>query len=37
MSMQNKLYTIQFLAPPDDQFVASAWAAIAEPGNPEFP
>ena len=34
--MQNKLYTIQFFSPPDDQFAVSLWAAIAEPGNHEF-
>jgi len=34
MNMQNKLHTIQFFSPPDDQFAASSRAATAE--NREF-
>ena len=36
MNMQNKLYTMQFLSPPDDQFTVSPQAAIAEPWNHKF-
>ena len=36
MNMQNKLYTIQFFSPPDDQFTASTRAVIAEPRNSQI-
>jgi len=29
--MQNKLYTKQFLSPPNDRFSVSPWAVIMEP------
>jgi len=36
MNMQNKLYTTQFSSPPNNQFIFSSCAAIAEPGNYRF-
>jgi len=36
MNMQDKVYTIQFFSPPDDQFTASPRAGIAEPRTHGF-
>ena len=36
MNMQNKLYTIQFFSPSNNQFIDGPWATIEEPQNHEF-
>ena len=37
MNMQNKLYTVHFLLPPDDWLADSPWAVITEPQNHKIP